>query len=133
MAGGNDLNLLKSWNPKLSKNRQKVKQKEEELLLEETKIQQRQKEREIEDLSSTKSKNGLEWMYEEIKINTKTVPEQPKSKPKPKLVKHDSTTEGIPQITTEDGKPIVKKKYSYSEDDPMNKYKIAKKMKGSKK
>lgn len=126
MAGGNDLNLLKSWNPKLSKNRQKVKQKEQLLLLEETKIQQRQKEREIEDLTSTKSKNGLEWMYEDPKINTK-VPE------KPKLVKHDSTSKGIPKITTDNNKPTIKKKYTYSKDDPMNKYKIAKRAKESKK
>lgn len=115
MAGGNDLNLLKSWNPKLSKNRAKVKQKERELLLEEEKIQKQIKERQVNDLASIKSKTGLEWMYEDVETNfNKQTPEKkiqadkletiPKHKHKPPALTKPS--------------PRIQK---YAKDDPMSK------------
>ena len=77
--GSGDLNLLKSWNPKLLKNRRKVWEREQEVKREEEKFIQRQKEikreKELNELiNSTRdpalkrnllknSKNGLEWMY----------------------------------------------------------------------
>lgn len=72
--GTGDLNLLKSWNPKLVKNRKKVWEKEQRLLEEDEKIRKRQleiaKEKEEEELlagrDSTKGrKTGLEWMYQD--------------------------------------------------------------------
>ncbi|QLQ78785.1 hypothetical protein HG537_0B01340 [Torulaspora globosa] len=110
MAGSNDLNLLKSWNPKLAKNREKVKRKEEEVLEEEKKIRQAAKERELSDLAAGKSRTGLEWMYD--------VPKQVERKSLDK--KRES------EKSTVKSKPKVggKKKY---DDDPMNKFKVAKK------
>lgn len=72
--GSGDLNLLKSWNPHLLKNKKKVWETEQQLLDEKRKIEQRQteiaKEKELEDLTSlnrdgtsSKRKTGLEWMY----------------------------------------------------------------------
>lgn len=75
--GSGDLNLLKSWNPKLLKNRKKVWEREQELQKEEENFVQRQKElkkeKELNDLINSsrdpqvkqnlKSQNGLEWMY----------------------------------------------------------------------
>ena len=58
MAGSSDLNLLKSWNPKLQKNKAKVSKVEEDAIEEERKIQQKQKEKELQDLASGK---GLDW------------------------------------------------------------------------
>lgn len=75
--GTGDLNLLKSWNPKLMKNRKKVWEREQEIIKEEEKYLQRQKEikkeKELNELlnssrdpdvkSTAKLQNGLEWMY----------------------------------------------------------------------
>lgn len=72
--GTGDLNLLKSWNPKLVKNRKKVWEREQELLQEDEQLKRRQREIELEQEekellngrdSSTKSKNGMEWMYQD--------------------------------------------------------------------
>lgn len=113
MAGSSDLNLLKSWNPKLSKNKQKVEKKEQEALEEERKIRQRAKEREIADLASAKSKTGLEWMYEVPKPTTiKTQ--------KPPVTEKQAETTNIPKVSSI-------KKSRYDKDDPMNKFKVAKK------
>ncbi|CDO92793.1 unnamed protein product [Kluyveromyces dobzhanskii CBS 2104] len=72
-----DLNLLKSWNPKLVKNRKKVWEAQQELLEENKKIKERQKEiekeRELERYTSltrngkdiAKKQTGLEWMYDD--------------------------------------------------------------------
>lgn len=117
MAGSSDLNLLKSWNPKLSKNRIKVQRKEQEALEEEKKIEQAAKEREINDLASAKSKNGLEWMYDTPK---ETPLPKKETLVKPKLQKKDSTQEGIPKVKTV-------KSSKYDKDDPMSKFKVAKK------
>ncbi|QEU60196.1 Cwc25 [Kluyveromyces lactis] len=72
-----DLNLLKSWNPKLVKNRKKVWEAQQQLVEENKKIKERQKEiekeRELDRYSSLtrdetrknlKKKTGLEWMYD---------------------------------------------------------------------
>lgn len=73
MAPG-DLNLKKSWNPKLVKNQKKVWEKEQEALEERKRIQERQKEiqeeRELQSLrdnrynTEKKKSTRLEWMYE---------------------------------------------------------------------
>ena len=90
--GSGDLNLLKSWNPKLMKNRKKVWEAEQELLREQAKLNQRRneiaKERELNrlvELSRERDKvidgdgdevskkggaatlvaSGLEWMYDD--------------------------------------------------------------------
>lgn len=68
--GVNDLNLLKSWNPNLLKNKQKIWKERELLKEEDLKIKELNKElaqgtndRMIDN--TTKSKNkGLSWMYE---------------------------------------------------------------------
>lgn len=119
MAGSSDLNLLKSWNPKLQKNRQSVRRKEEDAIEEERKIQQKQKEKELQDLASGKSKTGLEWMYDDAKHLSET---KPKPKQKPKLVEKDATSKGIPKIN----------KDKLAKDDPMTKFKVAKKRSGKK-
>lgn len=62
MAAG-DLNLLKSWNPKLMKNRKKVWNTEQDLLIEEQKFKERQKElekdNELQSLISQDSSTSL--------------------------------------------------------------------------
>ncbi|EJS42072.1 cwc25p [Saccharomyces arboricola H-6] len=85
--GSGDLNLLKSWNPKLMKNRKKVWETEQDLVNEQQKLNTRlkeiEKERELNELlkesdkSQTNSvkndlklkKSGLEWMYRDAKLN----------------------------------------------------------------
>ncbi|XBW37310.1 hypothetical protein QEN19_002892 [Hanseniaspora menglaensis] len=69
--GVNDLNLLKSWNPNLLKNKQKIWKERELLKEEDKKIQQLSKElTQTDDINSTKEdklkyKNkGLTWMYD---------------------------------------------------------------------
>lgn len=73
--GVGDLNLLKSWNPNLLKNKKKVWQHEEELLQEEKKFKEKQQEiaknRELEEYNALLGQSagkpvkrtGLEWMY----------------------------------------------------------------------
>ncbi|CCH58371.1 hypothetical protein TBLA_0A05780 [Henningerozyma blattae CBS 6284] len=66
--GNGDLNLLKSWNPKLVKNRAKVWQKEQEKLNEEALIKKKlaeiNKEKELASLvGETKKDNRMDWMY----------------------------------------------------------------------
>lgn len=72
--GTGDLNLLKSWNPHLLKNKKKVWETEQQLLDEQRKFKERQieieKERQLDDLTSLnrtgsklQQKNGMEWMY----------------------------------------------------------------------
>ena len=52
--GSGDLNLLKSWNPKLMKNRKKVWETEQDLITEQQKLNTRlkeiEKERELNEL-----------------------------------------------------------------------------------
>ncbi|KAL6942779.1 hypothetical protein ACO0RG_001740 [Hanseniaspora osmophila] len=72
--GVGDLNLLKSWNPNLLKNKKKVWQHEEELLQEEKKFKEKQQEiaknRELEEYNALLGQSagkpvkrtGLEWI-----------------------------------------------------------------------
>ncbi|OBA28666.1 hypothetical protein HANVADRAFT_51135, partial [Hanseniaspora valbyensis NRRL Y-1626] len=68
--GVNDLNLLKSWNPNLLKNKQKIWKERELLKEEDLKIKELNKElaqgtNDSTIHNTTKSKNkGLSWMYE---------------------------------------------------------------------
>ena len=85
--GSGDLNLLKSWNPKLMKNRKKVWETEQDLITEQQKLNTRlkeiEKERELNELLNESSKDkpetlkndlavkksGLEWMYQDAKLS----------------------------------------------------------------
>lgn len=69
--GVNDLNLLKSWNPNLLKNKQKVWKARDELKEENLKI--KELEEDIKD--KKKKKNTLNWMYEANDISAKSVKE----------------------------------------------------------
>lgn len=137
MAAG-DLNLLKSWNPKLMKNRKKVWETEQDLLKEESKLKERQKElekeRELNNLRDT-SKNttkrtGLEWMYDDRigkdenedyllgrkKLDTKVI-----------KVQNNNDTKDTHEVQSS------KKIYDYSNDDPMSKFQKAAKLNKNKK
>ena len=130
MAAG-DLNLLKSWNPKLMKNRKKVWETEQELLKEEQKFKERQKELEkeyeenelINGNNSTKKKSGLEWMYDD-KYNKDEENQDyllGKKKLDANLINKQSKEESIdeqPSTLT----PVTKPKFDYSNDDPMSKF-----------
>lgn len=84
MAPG-DLNLKKSWNPKLMKNRKKVWEREQEALEERKKIKERQeeikKEREKQELRNLMLKkttaktsittDRIDWMYEQTNTSKK--------------------------------------------------------------
>ncbi|EDO19063.1 hypothetical protein Kpol_2000p27 [Vanderwaltozyma polyspora DSM 70294] len=131
--GSGDLNLLKSWNPKLVKNREKVWIKEQELLKENEILKQKQleitKERELDSLvdphhkHKNSKKNGLEWMYsdpthnEDYLLGKKSLDSSVISK---NNLKNDSKVDS--KIDSEQTK-----KFDYSNDDPMSKFKIAKK------
>lgn len=65
--GVNDLNLLKSWNPNLLKNKQKVWKTREELKEENLKI----KELESNLKEGKQPKDSLNWMYQDTNIDTK--------------------------------------------------------------
>ncbi|SCU96850.1 LADA_0H03070g1_1 [Lachancea dasiensis] len=72
--GTGDLNLLKSWNPHLLKNKKKVWEIEQQALEENRKLQERQheieKQRQLDELTSLtrdgkvrEKKSNLDWMY----------------------------------------------------------------------
>lgn len=152
--GSGDLNLLKSWNPKLLKNRKKVWEREQELQREEEKFIQRQKElkkeKELNDLINSsrdphvkrnlKSQNGLEWMYNDKdnlpdekedyllgkrKLDTSIIKvksnDNIKSNGKNPFLTPSTSTNG--DINNNNSK----KKFNYSNDDPMAKLMAAKK------
>ena len=148
MAAG-DLNLLKSWNPKLMKNRKKVWETEQDLLKEEQKFKERQqeleKERELESLatageSQKKKKTGLEWMYDDRIGNSENEDYLLGKKKLDANVIKKTTERTKTQDTKEETKKTpVKRTYDYSNDDPMAKFnkmakakksKLAKKPKG---
>lgn len=140
MAAG-DLNLLKSWNPKLMKNRKKVWETEQELLKEEQKFKERQKELEKEseendliNVNQGKKKSGLEWMYDD-KYNKEEENQDyllGKKKLDVNLIKKQSEEELKDEQTTTTI-IVTKPKFDYSNDDPMSKFnkmaKISKKKK----
>lgn len=69
--GVNDLNLLKSWNPNLLKNKQKVWKTRDELKQENLKIKELE-----EDIKDQKNKkNSLNWMYEANDVSAKPAKE----------------------------------------------------------
>lgn len=133
-----DLNLLKSWNPKLVKNRKKVWEIEQERLKEELKLKERQieiqKEKELSNLISHSNKQGknatqkkkttgLEWMYD---TNDKIIEKET----------NDSYLLGRKKLDTavlnsnkrrnvkDNGSNTptnAKKKIDYTNDDPMSK------------
>ncbi|SMN19751.1 similar to Saccharomyces cerevisiae YNL245C CWC25 Splicing factor required for the first step of pre-mRNA splicing [Maudiozyma saulgeensis] len=131
MAAG-DLNLLKSWNPKLMKNRKKVWQTEQDLLTEEQKFKERQKELDKEHdlqnlLSSSKDNqlkqkklSGLEWMYDE-RMNKDENEEYLLGQKKLDIKVINKDNKEIESTIIEEQK-IKKLKFDYSNDDPMSKF-----------
>ena len=129
MAAG-ALNLLKSWNPKLMKNRKKVWETEQELLKEEQKFKERQKELEKEseendliNVNQGKKKSGLEWMYDD-KYNKEEENQDyllGKKKLDVNLFKKQTDEENKDQKTTQN-ETVAKPKFDYSNDDPMSKF-----------
>ncbi|CAR28959.1 hypothetical protein ZYGR_0U03170 [Zygosaccharomyces rouxii] len=108
MGSSRDLNSLKSWNPKLSKNKASVKQLEQQLIDREKQLEKEAKRREVEDLASLKT-DTLSWMYD----TPKQEPQKPKQTTKPSTDKVKKPTQ-----TTK-----TKRKFDYSKDDPMAKLK----------
>ncbi|KAG0668971.1 RNA-splicing factor [Maudiozyma exigua] len=129
MAAG-DLNLLKSWNPKLMKNRKKVWETEQELLKEEQKFKERQKELEKESEENelingnkNRKKSGLEWMYDD-KYNKEDENQDyllGKKKLDANLIKKQTDEQTKDQKTTQNAS-VAKPKFDYSNDDPMSKF-----------
>ncbi|AQZ19003.1 CWC25 (YNL245C) [Zygosaccharomyces parabailii] len=110
MGGSRDLNLHKSWNPKLVRNRKKIEKTEQLLLERQKKLLKESKEKQIEDHASI-DKGNLSWMYQEPKQK-----EDPmiKTQPIQQPLGRNATT---PKVQ----KPQKKKnKFDYSKDDPMN-------------
>ncbi|CCK70739.1 U2-type spliceosomal complex subunit CWC25 KNAG_0F00700 [Huiozyma naganishii CBS 8797] len=133
----NDLNLLKSWNPKLVRNRKKVWEREQELLKEEHAFKQRQreiqKERELDSLvnasrdgdrTGDRKKTGLEWMYDTGAGGSESNQEYLLGKKKldSSVIKSPQTEET--DKSKQQQKQVQKqkrKKASYDMDDPMSK------------
>lgn len=139
--GTGDLNLLKSWNPHLLKNKKKVWETEQELLEENKRFKERQqeieKERQLQDLTSltrngtTKKENlGLDWMYDDptnsstqnkdfllgkrrIDTTTITKNEPHKEEPRRKFQSSHSNIESILE------KPKPKPDNAILKDDPL--------------
>ncbi|CAI4051189.1 hypothetical protein SUVZ_14G0890 [Saccharomyces uvarum] len=141
--GSGDLNLLKSWNPKLMKNRKKVWETEQDLVNEQQKLNTRlkeiEKERELNELvhasnkdqpdalknDLTLKKSGLEWMYQDAKLNDE---KEDYLLGKKKL---DSSILKQPAPATERAataapKNSHRKSSTLHRDDPMSKFKITK-------
>lgn len=133
-----DLNLLKSWNPKLVKNRKKVWEIEQERLQEELKLKEREneirKEKELNNLISNSNKNkkkttGLEWMYDS---NENTIEKEVNDNYLLGKKKLDATMLSKQQNSTRNKSSTtatkIKKKINYSMDDPMSKFNNMKKV-----
>lgn len=150
--GSGDLNLLKSWNPHLLKNKKKVWETEQQLLDEHRKIKERQleiaKERELEELSSLtrdgtnsnkkKKKTGLEWMYEDAaalqeknddfllgrrKVDQATLKRHQEALRNEKKRGSSGSRAGIEGLVKgADAVPVA----DLSKEDPMYKFKLAK-------
>lgn len=142
--GSGDLNLLKSWNPKLVKNRKKVWEKEQELLKEEQKLLERrkeiEKERELNELINTerdplkqhetkqeKLHKGLDWMYEKTSFDENEEYLLGQKKLDSNVIKIQSIEDPLKKkLESDETRPKEKKKINYSMDDPMAKFNLAK-------
>ncbi|SCV03237.1 LANO_0G02982g1_1 [Lachancea nothofagi CBS 11611] len=142
--GTGDLNLLKSWNPHLLKNKKKVWETEQQLLDENKKFKERQQEieneREQEELTSLtrdgnvrKKKSTLDWMYNDaastdyqnsdfllgkkrIDHNTLTAPEKTTEKASGNRRRFHNDNKGVDSITKQAKSPTAG---SFSRDDPL--------------
>ncbi|CCD25714.1 U2-type spliceosomal complex subunit CWC25 NDAI_0F03960 [Naumovozyma dairenensis CBS 421] len=146
--GSGDLNLLKSWNPKLMKNRKKVWETEQEILKEEQKLLERKKEiekerqfnellnaeRDIDGVDSSsssstiknKASTGLEWMYENNVPDEKEDYLLGKKKLDTSVIKRqESNTEENKMLKKTGERTSTKKKFDLSSEDPMAKMKQA--------
>lgn len=110
MGGSRDLNLHKSWNPKLVRNRKKIEKTEQLLLERQKQLLKESKQKQIEEHASI-DKSGLSWMYQEPKQK-----EEPTIKGQPIQQPSDRNATS-PKVQ----KPQKKKnKFDYSKDDPMS-------------
>ncbi|CUS24364.1 LAQU0S15e02828g1_1 [Lachancea quebecensis] len=140
--GTGDLNLLKSWNPHLLKNRKKVWETEQQLLEEQRKFKERQieidKERQLDDLTSLtrtgakhQKKNGMDWMYNDPaatneqntdfllgkkRIDAATLKKNDKPQPQKKNRHFDTSNKGIHSFL-DNKRPI--ESADLSRDDPL--------------
>ncbi|CCF58020.1 hypothetical protein KAFR_0D03720 [Kazachstania africana CBS 2517] len=128
--GSGDLNLLKSWNPKLVKNRKKVWETEQELLKEEQKLEERrkeiEKERELNELinsdvnhGKSQKQTGLEWMYKSVTFDENEDYLLGKKKLDTTIIKNKPIDDKPKKDTTI---AAERPKYDYSNDDPMSKF-----------
>ncbi|CCC66642.1 hypothetical protein NCAS_0A00820 [Naumovozyma castellii] len=136
--GSGDLNLLKSWNPKLVKNRKKVWENEQQLLIEETKLQERkkeiEKERQFNELldanregeSNKKKQTGLEWMYSHEFKDEKEDYLLGKKKLDASVIKRqEEEEEAKDKVVSDTSSKSNKKQIDFSSEDPMSKLKQA--------
>lgn len=110
MGGSRDLNLHKSWNPKLVRNRKKIEETEKLLLERQKKLLKESNQKQIEDHASI-DKSNLSWMYEEPKQHKQTTN---KESPTQSQVPHKHTTSKVQKLQKK------KTKFDYSKDDPMS-------------
>ncbi|SJM88048.1 uncharacterized protein ZBIST_4237 [Zygosaccharomyces bailii] len=110
MGGSRDLNLHKSWNPKLVRNRKKIEKTEQLLLERQKQLIKESNQKQIEDHASI-DKGNLSWMYQEPKQKQE---QTTKRQPTQQLLDRKTTTSKVQ-------KPQKKKnKFDYSKDDPMS-------------
>lgn len=150
--GSGDLNLLKSWNPKLIKNRKKVWETEQDLINEQQKLNTRlkeiEKERELNELLNESNKNkpdalkndlalkksGLEWMYQDAKLSDEKEDYLLGKKKLDSSILNQPATMAARKTTTatisDTATPISsqKKKSKLLKDDPMSKFKVTKQL-----
>ncbi|CAI4049456.1 hypothetical protein SKDZ_14G0840 [Saccharomyces kudriavzevii ZP591] len=152
--GSGDLNLLKSWNPKLMKNRKKVWETEQDLVNEQQKLNTRlkeiEKERELNELLDESNKNhpgglksdlrlkksGLEWMYQDAKLSDEKEDYLLGKKKLDSSILNQPTAaaaaaaaapkNAASTASAATSKGSHKKKSKLLKDDPMSKFKITK-------
>ena len=148
--GSGDLNLLKSWNPKLMKNRKKVWETEQDLNTEQQKLNTRlkeiEKERELNELLNESSKDkpetlkndlalkksGLEWMYQDAKLSDEKEDYLLGKKKLDSSILNQPATPPVRAATTISASGAAtsissqKKKSKLLKDDPMSKFKVTK-------
>lgn len=142
--GSGDLNLLKSWNPKLMKNRKKVWETEQDLVNEQQKLNTRlkeiEKERELNELvhasnkdqpdalknGLTLKKSGLEWMYQDAKLNDEKEDYLLGKKKLDSSILKQQPAPATERAATAAPKKSHRKGSTLHRDDPMSKFKITK-------
>lgn len=107
MGGSRDLNLHKSWNPKLQQNRKKIENTEKLVLERQKSLAKQAKDNEIENHASI-NKHSLSWMYQDPTITNANKD----TKPPTRQQREQSSKVQKPSKNT--------KTFDYSKEDPMN-------------